>query len=137
MNPHDLFYYDESSPSGLRWKIGRKGTKGKDSVAGSCHKKHGAWAVQFRGTPTLTHRVVWEMFTGDVPNGVVTHKNGNKSDNSIGNLQLTDKDSVSKACQAFKDRGFSGVVYYSETSPSCLRFVDDFYSGYLQSVKTA
>ena len=39
------------------------------------------------------HMLVWETFKGKVPEGyVVKHKNGNKSDNSLENLVLVNKE---------------------------------------------
>lgn len=35
------------------------------------------------------HRVVWEAFNGFIPDGIqINHKNGNKADNSLANLEL-------------------------------------------------
>ena len=35
------------------------------------------------------HRVVWEAFNGFIPDGIqINHKNGNKADNNLANLEL-------------------------------------------------
>lgn len=40
----------------------------------------------------LLHRLIWEDFYGEIPEGyVIHHKNGNKQDNCILNLQLMDE----------------------------------------------
>lgn len=37
----------------------------------------------------LFHRAIWETFNGEIPKGmVIDHKNGNKLDNSLDNLDL-------------------------------------------------
>ena len=37
----------------------------------------------------LFHRAIWETFNGEIPEGmVIDHKNGNKLDNSLDNLDL-------------------------------------------------
>jgi DNA-binding CsgD family transcriptional regulator len=43
-----------------------------------------------RGIQTsLAHRLIWEAVHGPIPNGlVINHKNGRKTDNRIGNLEV-------------------------------------------------
>lgn len=96
-----LFYYDESSPSGLRRasdvytgramhiKIVEKG-----SIAGSVDKtKHGvakAWYVFVEGKRYLVHRIIWVLHHGSIDhNLVVNHKDCNPLNNKISNLELT------------------------------------------------
>lgn len=46
-------------------------------------------SVQYKGVTYLSHRVIWQMFYGEIPDGlVVDHKDGNKWNNRISNLRL-------------------------------------------------
>lgn len=65
-----LKYYD---------KKGRTGTLGKN----------GYIAITIYGKRNYMHRVVWEQYYGDIPNGfIIHHRDGNKLNNSIENLEL-------------------------------------------------
>lgn len=96
-----LFYYDETSPSGLRRATdvytGRamhiKIVK-KDSVAGTIAKsKEGvakAWYVVVEGKHYLIHRIIWVLHNGSIDSElVVNHKDCNPLNNKISNLELT------------------------------------------------
>ena len=83
------FYYDESSPSCLRWASARSNMKAGD-VAGSL-KPDGYWKVRNRGTPRGVHIVVWEMFNGPIGPREVDHIDGNPGNNKISNLRATDR----------------------------------------------
>lgn len=54
---------------------------------------------------TLIHRFVWEYFFGEIPQGLeVDHKDGNKTNNKLTNLQLlTPKDNTRKANRKLSD----------------------------------
>lgn len=95
MNFNDIFYYDETSPTCLRWKIdifgGRKHAQikaRKGDVAGSKHKKQGHNVI-YKKKSYSVHRVIWEMFYGEIPEGFqVDHRNQNSWDNRINNFRL-------------------------------------------------
>lgn len=92
-----VFYYDPSSPSGLRWKIDRFKNKGAKlfsagDVAGN--KKYLAngtprcWRLKFQGVPHLTHRIIWVLLYGSLdPDMVIDHLDGNAFNNNILNLK--------------------------------------------------
>lgn len=90
----DYFYYDETSPSCLRWKVNRCGGPGNStivvfagSVAGHLNKA-GYWKVTLNGKGYAVHRIIWSIFYGNIPKKLkIDHKNKNSSDNKINNLR--------------------------------------------------
>ena len=58
----NLFTYDESSPSCLRWKVSRIGGRGicPGDVAGSIDSK-GYWRVGISGKEYRVHRIVYHL----------------------------------------------------------------------------
>lgn len=70
--------YSPESPSGLF-----RGGK----VAGYKHSR-GYWVVRYKGVKRYSHRLIWEMFNGEIEDGLeIDHKDGNKDNNSIDNLR--------------------------------------------------
>ena len=103
------FYYDESSPSCLRWASARSQMKAGD-VAGSL-KPDGYWKVRDRGHPRGVHIVVWEMFNGPIGSREVDHIDGNPGNNKISNLRATDRAGQCRNAARRKDNttGVKGV----------------------------
>lgn len=97
INWADLLYYDETSPSCLRWKADRTCGKGRTHVkagdaAGTNHLK-GYWTVGVGSNTYLAHRIVVELTDGK-PVGVrtVDHINRVKTDNKRSNLRVVDRE---------------------------------------------
>jgi hypothetical protein len=98
LNWNDYFYYDETSPSGLRWKIEKfigefrsVKTVSKDQPAGSkqfnSDKTPKAYRVGLEGKDWSIHRIIWEMHNGAIPaENVIDHMDGNPFNNKIDNL---------------------------------------------------
>lgn len=82
-------YYDEASPSGLRWLVTRNGNAKKDSVAGGLTADGRYWKLQLNKKIHYLHRVVWELHYGTIPDGlVINHKDNNPHNNLISNLEI-------------------------------------------------
>ena len=53
-----------------------------------CIDNEGYYSVALNGKHHRLHRLIYESFVGDIPDGfVIDHKNGNKLDNSLDNLR--------------------------------------------------
>ena len=90
-------YYDETSPTFLRWKVDRYAGKkyavkmySAGDVAGNQgHRLKEYFTVQLNGQVYLTHRVIFTLFHGNIPeNFVVNHIDNDRTNNRIGNLEL-------------------------------------------------
>lgn len=95
MKFNEWWYYDETSPSGLRWKIDvwsgqdyRVKKVSTGDVAGTLGRK-GYWRTISKKKGYSNSRSVWEMHHGAIPKGMqIDHINKIRSDNRIGNLRL-------------------------------------------------
>jgi hypothetical protein len=113
------FYYDESSPTCLRWNRdvfrGRHPYKfkTKGDVAGNTGK--GNCFIWLYGVPYLAHRVIWEMHNGSITDSelVIDHIDGNGKNNVISNLRLvTNKvNAQNSKLHAHNSSGTCGVSY--------------------------
>lgn len=100
MNWNDIFYYDESSPTCLKWKHTRYNHKIGNVVV---HKDTNAGCLRFykNGLPRnsaisidnksyYSHRIVYELMRNiTIPEGfVIDHIDGNPHNNNILNLNM-------------------------------------------------
>lgn len=110
----EYFYYDETSPSCLRWKKRphRSGVNVGD-IAG-CQAPDGYWKTKCKGIQDYAHRVVYFLFYGDIPDDLmIDHINRDGSDNRIENLRLaSDRQNVSnRSLSVNNNTGVKGVKY--------------------------
>jgi len=94
MKLEDLFYYDITSPSGLRrktdWRCGPKGSTLRacaGDVVGGLHPR-GYYKIRVNGTSMSAHSIIWQLHNGSLPEGwIVDHIDGNTTNNDINNLR--------------------------------------------------
>lgn len=93
MDFSQLVYYDETSPTGLRNQVQRNSRALKDQVAGSITDDPSEYStINIDGVRYKTHRIVWQLHHGDIPDLlVVDHIDGNKHNNKISNLRCVTK----------------------------------------------
>jgi len=131
LNYSEWFFYDPEVCTGLRWKKDIYGgvkykaiRKQKCSIAGGVVKrrdgKSGGCMVQIQGKRIYTHRIVWELFNGPIPSGmVIDHLNRNNCDNRIENLKCkTLAENNRNATMHERNKtGVTGVKYHPATNP--------------------
>lgn len=89
----DLLAYDPSSPTGLKWRVDRRGVVKAGDNAGSVltYRRDGksCWQIQALGRVQLAHRIIWELISGPIPEGLqIDHIDGDRLNNRIENLRL-------------------------------------------------
>jgi hypothetical protein len=95
----DVFYYDDTSPTGLRWKVTIRAGKNRNrvictvgDVAGSKHDSESYYTVRYKRKKYMCHRVVYELLVKTISEGMeIDHIDGNKLNNKISNLREVSK----------------------------------------------
>lgn len=114
VNFNDYFYYDETSPSGLRWKVdvfnkdgqrNRSAHKGKQA---GCLNRDGYYVTRLNGIGYYCHRVIWSITYGDMLKGYcIDHVDGNRSNNDISNLRkVTQAENTRNSSKKVHGNGF-------------------------------
>jgi hypothetical protein len=78
--------YDETSPSGLRWRERYSNRIPADLAAGG-KNAGGYWLVKAKPTSFRAQRLVWALHHGDPGALVVDHVDGDRGNNRLENLQ--------------------------------------------------
>lgn len=111
----EFFYYEEDSPSGLRWKkIYNKGSKVKiGDVVGS--NDNGYWRVHALGSHYKAHKIVWALHNNfqNQDDLHIDHIDGNPSNNKIENLRLVPREINARNKPMMKNNtsGIHGVCF--------------------------
>lgn len=127
---HNWLYYEESSPSGLKWKVEiRRGQHfNVVSVAvgddAGYLDSNGYWTIGLCGQIYKGHRIVWELHNpGLLSEEFIDHKNGDSADNKIENLRKVDRGTNQRnrsKCKSNKS-GVTGVSFSHGSGSSSWR----------------
>jgi hypothetical protein len=126
----EVFYYDETSPSCLRWRI-NKGRKKVGDHVGYENLSRGKryWKTKVNQKCLFVHKIIWELHNGPTEYGYyIDHINRESWDNRISNLRLVTTKTNSQNRNKYKNNktGITGVYYRKRGK----------YSGYASSVRS-
>lgn len=149
MNFADYFYYDESSPSCLRWKVSTAKHIAVNSPAGNLQST-GYFKVQLKGKTYYVHRIVYALFNNDLcPKLKINHIDLNPSNSRIGNLEqvttqvnnLKSKKQVDNSCGVFehnnKGRFYACCSYSKEGAGKKYKYYSYEKYGILEAIAMA
>lgn len=122
----EYFEYMDTTNGKLIWKkhywFHRKG-----STVCLNTKASGYSYVNLLGKRIMTHRVVWVLFNGEIPEGYsIDHINGKPSNNNISNLRLaTNREQASnQKKKRTNTSGYCGVCFHKSTQSWVASWVD-------------
>lgn len=123
INFNDYFYYDETSQSCLRWKVDRRGGRGRGHIIVSCGDVAGClnglgyWVVSCNNRRYLAHRIVLSVNGIDCSGWQVDHINQNRADNRVINLRLVNNatNHKNRSKQSNNKTGVNGVTLQTIT----------------------
>jgi HNH endonuclease len=121
---HSVLYYDETSPTCLRWKKSTNLNIKIGDVAGNI-SRNGYCVIGFKEKLYRAHRIIWVLNTGvDIKSGmVIDHIDCDKSNNRLCNLRMVSSSENNKNRQHPRSNtGFQGIY----ERPSGERFVLQF-----------
>lgn len=114
INWEDIFVYDESSRSGLRWKIQPSYRVKAGDIVGTSSER--AWEVIYLGKKYKCHVIIFSMFYELVDGCVIDHIDRNCHNNKIENLRQIEaaKNQRNKNKSRKNTSGKTGVTYKPE-----------------------
>lgn len=131
---NEWFYYDENSPSCLRWKVdiysgggngkilGRKLAEA-GGIAGSLRNNTGYYSVRLHNKSYSCHRVIWELlYEVEIPcSQHIDHIDGVKENNKVWNLRLVTSitNSRNRKLSSNNNSGCNGVAIKWNGSSWC------------------
>lgn len=131
----EFFYYDPTSPSGLRYARNTYKNRGalaksKDEVAGRVYKGSNGEVLFWRVSVTIAgtdytfkaHRVVWCLVHGSIDaNLVIDHVDNNPANNEISNLRLVTFLSNGRNKKQVKCLSSTGIAGLSLSKGKCYK----------------
>jgi hypothetical protein len=123
MEVNELYTYDETSPTCLRWAVDIYSGRYKNflnvaigDVAGGIGNS-GYYQVRKERKLQLVHRVIWEMHYGLIEQGkFIDHIDGDRTNNKLDNLRLVSRSGNARNCKPRHDNTSGTVGVYYGTS---------------------
>ncbi len=125
----EYFKYDQNSPSGLTRILGVLGGNGsRHGKLGYCGtratRSNGDryWAIKFKNRNVSVHRIIWQLFYGQIPDGfVIDHLDGDPLNNNIANLRMITQAENTKNTQKLSNNssGVTGVGLQTSKNTAC------------------
>ncbi len=113
MDYNNLFKYENGN---LYWIDSPNSLVVAGSKAGSL-RTDGYIGIFIKGTYYFAHRIIWEMFNGKIPEGlVIDHIDSNRANNLIENLRLCtfQQNHFNRGKQSNNKSGFKGVSWHKQ-----------------------
>ncbi len=110
----DLVYYDETSPTFLRWISPRANGKVKaGAIAGSFSSSSRYSQTGYFNVTYQNHRIIWVLHNGSIVSNLdIDHIDGDRANNSIVNLRLVERKINARNSNHFtSNSGVKGVSY--------------------------
>ncbi len=102
-----LFRYDDRTGK-LFWRVNRRRIKAGDE-AGSIASSHGYRVVNLKQRTYLQHRIVWLLYYGEWPSGLIDHINLDKLDNRVTNLRVVNYSQSNANRKTSKRKGIGSL----------------------------
>lgn len=131
----EYVFYDESSPTFLRWKKSQ-GTSSINKPAGHTRKDKRYSYLELLSVNYAIHRLVWVLHHKVLSESdMIDHIDGNRQNNSISNLRLTDpKENAHNKLRGIPKSGFRNIgIHYKRDKKKVQAFIVRWH--YLDSNK--
>lgn len=132
---HDVFRYDSGR---LYWKIKPNKNVSCGSIAGG-QRLDGYWRVRFKKKLYYQHRIIYEMFHGEMPDGCeIDHADGDPSNNDINNLRLCShrENMINHKLRRDSSTGVTGVTV-DRSRNKYVSHIDGKFMGRFDSIEEA
>lgn len=106
---NELLSYDREADN-FTWLVATNGRRKVGEIAGSLDRS-GYLIIKIDRKNYKAHRLVWLLTTGEWPDGIIDHKDGNKRNNRYSNLRIATASQNNTNSRIYKNNtsGYKGV----------------------------